>query len=102
MSLEYSAQDGVVEGLKKTFDGEHPCAMCHAVAQARQEEGKSAPATAPNAGKDFKVAKDFSMMETIELPKVAPRMIRLAALQPEILADAQLRPSPPLQPPRLA
>lgn len=102
MSVEYSAQDGVVEGLKKTFDGEHPCAMCLAVAKAKQEDRKSAPAQAPNAGKDFKIVKDFSLMETIELPLATRQLIQLAALRPEIMANAQSRWSPPVPPPRLA
>jgi hypothetical protein len=31
MAIQYSQADGVAVGLRKTFDGEHPCALCRAI-----------------------------------------------------------------------
>jgi hypothetical protein len=38
----------IPEALVKTFDGQHPCAMCHEISAARQTEKKS---ELPNLGK---------------------------------------------------
>jgi hypothetical protein len=41
MIWTYSTQDGsVLAGAKKTFDGEHPCSMCHSIKEAKQQEKK--------------------------------------------------------------
>jgi hypothetical protein len=37
MLISYS-QEGVREAIAKTFDGEHPCPLCKAVAKGRAEE----------------------------------------------------------------
>lgn len=42
MLVNYSAQDGLMEGARKTFDGEHPCHMCKAIEEGKKkEEGTS-------------------------------------------------------------
>jgi hypothetical protein len=41
MLCDYSQQAGLVEGAKMTFDGEHPCEMCKAIAQSHKEDSKS-------------------------------------------------------------
>lgn len=43
MIRDYSAEKGVAAGLKETFDGEHPCAMCCKIAKAKQQEERRAP-----------------------------------------------------------
>ena len=41
MAVKYSAEEGsVVEGLSKTFDGEHPCPLCKAVDEGQKQEKK--------------------------------------------------------------
>lgn len=40
MAVRYSAEEGLAKGLKETFDGKHPCAMCCAIKEARQQEQK--------------------------------------------------------------
>jgi len=42
MITTYSQEDGLKEGLRKTFDGNHPCGLCERIAQARPD---TAPAT---------------------------------------------------------
>ncbi len=42
MITTYSQEAGLKEGLRKTFDGHHPCGLCERIAQARPD---TAPAT---------------------------------------------------------
>ncbi len=45
MAVNYSVKEGsVVEGLSKTFDGEHPCKLCLAAANEAARSGDSDPA----------------------------------------------------------
>jgi hypothetical protein len=32
MTLAYSREGGIQKGIRDTFDGKHPCSMCHAMA----------------------------------------------------------------------
>ena len=42
MIWTYTTQDGsVLAGAKKTFDGAHPCSMCHSIKAAKQQEKKT-------------------------------------------------------------
>lgn len=38
MVIDYSRERGVATGLRETFDGDHPCAMCLAIRSARTDE----------------------------------------------------------------
>ena len=60
MLVSYSQQDGVVEGVKKTFDGDHPCAMCRAIASAKANETERPADTSPTLDMG-KLAKTFSL-----------------------------------------
>jgi len=42
MITSYSQKGGLKEGLRKTFDGHHPCGLCERIAQSRPD---SSPAT---------------------------------------------------------
>lgn len=43
MAVAYSVESGSVsDGLSKTFDGQHPCALCKAVEKGSQEENDPA------------------------------------------------------------
>jgi len=41
MIVEYSAEKGLVEGVKDTFDGDHPCNICSSIVEAKKDESKS-------------------------------------------------------------
>jgi hypothetical protein len=43
MLRTYTQEKGLVEGVKDTFDGEHPCPLCHHIEKAQQEEQKQIP-----------------------------------------------------------
>jgi hypothetical protein len=38
MLVRYSLRHGPLEGWQRTFDGDHPCAICHAVAAGGRAE----------------------------------------------------------------
>jgi len=39
MLVTYTQADGsLLSGVRKTFDGEHPCSMCDSIKEARQKE----------------------------------------------------------------
>jgi hypothetical protein len=40
MLVEYARENSVVEAVQMTFDGEHPCEMCHRIEAGRQQEDK--------------------------------------------------------------
>ena len=41
MMVEYSQKSSLTEALAKTFDGKHPCSLCHAVQVGQRSEKKS-------------------------------------------------------------
>lgn len=94
MAVSYSARSGLAEGLKQTFDGEHPCAMCKKIAAAKQSEESPAKPAAP------------APVKLVCLPS-APADLPAAAVRlteeryPLANAELPLRPArPPSPPPR--
>jgi len=47
MLTSYSNQAGLEEGLRKTFDGQHPCKLCERIAQSRPDSTSTHLAVAP-------------------------------------------------------
>jgi hypothetical protein len=47
----YSEEKGLWEGLKDTFDGEHPCEMCKKLGAEKKEEQQKAPLSKDAYGK---------------------------------------------------
>lgn len=41
MTIDYAQSTTLTKALEKTFDGEHPCDLCHKVKEGRSEEQKS-------------------------------------------------------------
>jgi len=100
MIVDYSAQDGLIEGAKKTFDGEHPCGMCKAIAEGRKQESRNGgDDNAPTTSQGL-VLKECNFERSIDLP--APRGRQVVMLsRPELDLRGQVRGTcPPLPPPR--
>lgn len=51
MLSDYSKDRSLVEAAKMTLDGDHPCEMCHKIAEARSEEKQDQP-QGPGQNKD--------------------------------------------------
>lgn len=43
MIVSYSHEGTISQALEKTFDGEHPCPLCHLVQEGSSQEKQSAP-----------------------------------------------------------
>lgn len=43
MFVENQRSGSLVEALEKTFDGQHPCSLCHAIEKGQQDEGEKRP-----------------------------------------------------------
>lgn len=57
MAVIYTEQEGsLAEGLAMTFDGNHPCAMCHAISAAKKADGGDQPAV-PSTQPDAKLVQ---------------------------------------------
>ena len=100
MIIDYSSRDGIVEGAKKTFDGEHPCCMCKAIAEGKKESG--APDNKPLQGSQGLVLKECVLTPVVRLsPPVA--LDRVVLSVPDFARHARsLGHRPPVPPPRLA
>ena len=99
MLRDYSAEKGIAQAVRETFDGEHPCAMCCKIAQQKQDEERKEPALP--AGRTMDFTKHLAMMPQHELP--APQWSAAVPCpvvqQPELLV-AQWDQRPPVPPPR--
>jgi len=78
------------EAVTKTFDGEHPCCLCKAIAAGKKSEKKS-DASTPVSKMEFPPLKQ-------EVVLFAPPAIE--SLRPEDIFAAALAQKPPTPPPR--
>ena len=91
MVVNYSQSSPIKEALRKTFDGQHPCQICHIVASGKKSERKE-QTQAP--------AKKMELF-LVSTPRFifTPDKIALVAWLPDL--NARLSESPPKPPPRL-
>lgn len=90
MLATHLRHDSLAEAVNKTFDGQHPCCLCRAIAAAKQSEKKSA-ALAPALKMEFPLPAEKIRLFPPSQFTVLPVPNRFA----EPLAD-----KPPLPPPR--
>lgn len=102
MLVSYTAEDGLVRGMKDTFSGERPCALCKHIEAAESEE--SAPAL-PSRDDQRRLAESlgqcFRDPEPVQVPAAfrgegRPGLSRRA----ESRMPGRGRPSPETPPPR--
>lgn len=98
MLVEYSTEEGLLEGARKTFDGEHPCCMCKSIAAAKQQEKKE-PLQLPSGLKDL-AFKDLMPPAGSLLPP--PRFFELPLISTPFAASthSEIGRRPPSPPPR--
>ena len=90
MVVSYSQDAALKEAVAKTFDGNHPCALCKHIAKGRQAEKKS---ESPPAGKQF----EFSYSATAFLLMAPSDYWEMRC--PEDIGPVLPR-TPPVPPPR--
>jgi hypothetical protein len=91
MAVEYSRNDSIPQALAKTFDGEHPCQLCHAVKKGRSEEQQQ-----PLVKLTLKA--EAVLPETATVPEPCTRRL----YNPTVHALAEARSIAPPTPPPLA
>jgi hypothetical protein len=90
MICEYSKDASLFEAVSKTFDGNHPCALCHAV----------------NSGKNSEKKSEFQA-KTVKIDMVcffpagpSPKPFVSFDYMTDSFRLSENRPSPPVPPPR--
>jgi hypothetical protein len=98
MIRDYSAEKGLAQGLKETFDGEHPCAKCVEIARAKEREEKKDPLPLE---KIENLSKWLTLSAEPGIP-VAAWTDRESVLRPDEPADhaSSRRARPSVPPPR--
>jgi len=93
MVVEYSRDNSVAEAVLKTFDGEHPCAMCKTISKVRSEERKS-PALV------FQIKKDGSFISLKSVGLTIPMETKTILFNLLSVAYQSVRFEPPIPVPR--
>ena len=101
MLVTYSQTEGVQEGLKMTFDGEHPCDMCLMISQAKKQLPANPAAPAPDT-KLGKALHDFALLEEIRLPILNTQIAKIGQQRTDDQRFEIRDGSPPVPPPRLS
>jgi hypothetical protein len=70
MLVSYSAEEGLLEGARQTFDGNHPCGLCLAIAEAKKQEADpAAPGDSPRGRESGLELKPFPLSRPLILGK---------------------------------
>lgn len=90
MIVEYSQKTSLPEALARTFDGKHPCSLCHAVRKGQSSEKKS------------ELQSLTSKIDLICSARIIRLMPRVKTCEYQSLASPVRRraQSPPVPPPR--
>jgi hypothetical protein len=93
MLLGNLADRSISVALERTFDGQHPCPLCSAIAKGRAEERQKGSSTLPVSLKKIEILNQAGVLYVS--PRASyPQISGIKAL-PGRLADA-----PPTPPPR--
>jgi hypothetical protein len=94
MLVEFSRTESMREAAKKTFDGEHPCALCKVVKESKSQEERK-----PLVKSEMKL--DVVLPVPVRLKE--PRGVPVVTKPPVYLnRDSIVSLGVPLQPPRAA
>lgn len=99
MLADYSAQDGLVEGAKKTFDGDHPCCMCKAIETAKKQQGGTHDKKVPQTPTGLVLKDCVFSPAPLFLPPPPRDCVVLSAPALDLRGDV-LGYRPPVPPPR--
>jgi hypothetical protein len=66
MFARFARQDAPLTALAKTFDGQHPCALCHAIEAGKQQEREqSEPGVNPKANVRIEGCPNTSVLQLL-------------------------------------
>ncbi len=92
MVVKYSHQAGLSRAIAMTFDGKHPCRLCHIVQQEQNKDRQAGKETfAPEKQLDWGLPLPEALLWHPPRPKCAAMAVSLAEPRPE---------RPPIPPPR--
>ncbi|MES2660653.1 MAG: hypothetical protein V4689_18655 [Verrucomicrobiota bacterium] len=94
MLVDFSSQDSFARAVEKTFDGEHPCAMCKVVKKSKSEEEKR---PVLKAGMKMEVALPAPV--SVPFPRFTETAFRVTEYAG---THAEVYLAVPMQPPRAA
>lgn len=97
MLVSRAVSTSVSEAISSTFDGQHPCAMCSAIAEGRCNED--------NTGANFAPAKKSAEIKFLKLVSAvvpARRKVEGTAVWPSFAPHGVVRVEAPLTPPPIA
>jgi len=90
MALTYSQSDGVGEGIAKTFDGQHMCPLCKAIAKKRDGQQRDLS--------DLSLIKIYLQCSATSTELFPPGLYWLR--RPDAAVGNASTPEPLLQPPK--
>ena len=94
MLVQYSRDGGLVQGVQDTFDGDHPCALCTKISQARQQ---SEPATQLATATSYPPVRHFAALVGLLVP---PSSTSSPTLFSNLCGTDLFLDQPPTPPPR--
>jgi hypothetical protein len=98
MIKSYTAEKGLVQGIEETFNGEHPCKMCHKIAESKKHTDEQTPL--PQERIDL-MSKWLSLPSGYIVSAVIPCDLVPGKMPGELqLGASQWETSPPTPPPR--
>ena len=100
MIVDYSAEKGLVAGVKDTFDGQHPCELCGTIAKAKKDTSKNPDVPLSSEYQKLELKQLFpTELLTAKTPRsdefTLPHHLEPVAFSP------RFRQSPDTPPPRL-
>ena len=98
MMVVYSRQDSLSIALNKTFDGQHPCALCHQIRQGQQEEQHQGHQ--PARERPENMPELFFIAGGVTAPPAPVSQVTTLIPLPDVYSD--FIESPPTPPPRFA
>lgn len=103
MLFSYSQQDGLLIGVKKTFDGEHPCPLCRQIAEQKKSENSPVPATPTDLEKLIsKLGNAWFVSDLPTTPPIPWKELGLSSPLGQSHLAGELGIKPPTPPPRFA
>ena len=100
MVINYTAEDGLVDGVKNTFDGDHPCDLCNVIVEAKKESSKEQQTQALFDGSGLCLKNLFPADRfVLDEPKFVDLVIISFADPPGVAILRNI--SPEMPPPRL-
>lgn len=90
MAVNYSQENGFKEGLSRTFDGEHPCALCCAIRKQEGERQQSLPELGPKK----QLPSRLQLFSLPEAPQRSSAELIAARTWQELLPEAPETPPP--------